>query len=54
MKESMLYKLHSHGLVPGVEADRNRFREVFNSKYGKVRIYKVCCVGLDVAFSCRF
>jgi dolichyl-diphosphooligosaccharide---protein glycosyltransferase len=52
MKESLLYKLHSHGLVPGVEADPNRFREVFSSKYGKVRIYKVCGRMIVCCLSC--
>lgn len=41
MANSLLYKLHSHNIVPGVEVDKNRFREVYKSKYGKVRIYKV-------------
>eukprot|EP00934_Nitzschia_sp_Nitz4_P004414 Nitzschia sp. Nitz4//scaffold7_size249615//54853//57987//NITZ4_001153-RA/size249615-processed-gene-0.182-mRNA-1//-1//CDS//3329558370//4404//frame0 len=44
---SMLYKLHSNGLVEGVAVDRNRFREVFRSKYGKVRIYKVMSVSQE-------
>lgn len=44
---SLLYKLHSNGLVPGVEVDRNRFREVYRSKYGKVRIYKVMAVSKE-------
>lgn len=47
MRESLLYKLHSHGLVDGVEADRNRFKEVFSSKYGKVRIYKILSVSKE-------
>jgi hypothetical protein len=25
MQESLLYKLHSNGLVPGVEVDKNRY-----------------------------
>jgi hypothetical protein len=40
MRVSLLYTLHSHGMN-GVHADPNRFREVFASKYGKVRIFKV-------------
>ena len=47
LKGSLLYKLHSNGLVPGVEADRNRFKEVFMSKYGKVRIYKIMSVSKE-------
>mmetsp|Transcript_32113 Transcript_32113/g.78249 ORF Transcript_32113/g.78249 Transcript_32113/m.78249 type:complete len:975 (+) Transcript_32113:292-3216(+) len=42
--DSLLYKLHSNGYVPGVNADPNRFRPVFQSKYGKVRIYKIMSV----------
>jgi len=41
MEESLLYKLHSHLLRPGVQVDPNRFREVYRSKFGKVRIYQV-------------
>ena len=41
MSESLLYKLVGGGLKPGVEADKNRFREVYRSKYAKVRIYKI-------------
>jgi dolichyl-diphosphooligosaccharide---protein glycosyltransferase len=44
LSESLLYKLHSNGLVPGVHADSNRWKEVFRSKYGKVRIYKILSV----------
>ena len=40
MNASMLYKMHSHG-KPGVKVDPNRFRFVFQSKYNKVRIFKV-------------
>jgi dolichyl-diphosphooligosaccharide--protein glycosyltransferase len=47
LSDSLLYKLHSNGLVPGVEADSNRWREVFRSKYGKVRIYKILSVSKE-------
>ena len=47
MEASLLFKLHGHGITPGVEADRNRFREVFKSAYGKVRIYKVQSVSKE-------
>lgn len=47
MAESMLYKLHSHKLKPGVEADSNRFKLVYQSKYGKVRIFKVLKVSKE-------
>lgn len=47
LSESLLYKLHSNGLVPGVQADSNRWREVFRSKYGKVRIYKILSVSKE-------
>lgn len=41
MANSLLYKLHSHNLRPGVQADPSRFQEAYSSKYGKVRIFKV-------------
>lgn len=41
MKRSFLYNLHSHDLKPGVEADPTKFKEVYRTKYGKVRIYKL-------------
>jgi len=41
MRESFLYNLHSHGLKAGVQADPEKFNEVFRSKYGKVRIYEL-------------
>jgi len=47
MKGSLLFKLHSNGLAEGVEVDRNRFREVFRSKYRKVRIYKILSVSKE-------
>jgi dolichyl-diphosphooligosaccharide--protein glycosyltransferase len=47
MKGSLLYVLHSNGLVDGVKTDKNRFREVFKSKYGKVRIYKILSVSKE-------
>lgn len=47
MKKSLLYALHSHGLQPGVEADKNRFKLSFESKHGKVRIFKVLSVSKE-------
>jgi len=47
MQQSLLYKLHSNGLVHGVEVDRNRFKEVYQSKHGKVRIYKIMSVSKE-------
>mmetsp|Transcript_41640 Transcript_41640/g.50670 ORF Transcript_41640/g.50670 Transcript_41640/m.50670 type:complete len:1014 (-) Transcript_41640:84-3125(-) len=47
MEESFLYKLHSHNLKPNVVADRNRFKEVYSSKYGKVRIFKILGVSKE-------
>jgi len=41
MERSLLYQLHGHGLRPGVTADPDLFKEVFRSKYGRVRIFKV-------------
>ena len=45
MAASLLYKLHSNGLKPGVHVNPKWFREVYRSKYGLVRIYKV--LGVD-------
>jgi dolichyl-diphosphooligosaccharide---protein glycosyltransferase len=47
MAESLLYKLVGGGIKPGVEADKNRFREVYRSKYAKVRIYKIQSVSME-------
>merc|ERR1719410_1071261 len=47
MAKSFLYKLHSHRLKPGVEADPKKFREVYRTKYGKVRIYKILAVSKE-------
>jgi len=47
MKESLLFKLVKNQLSPGVEVDRNRFKEVYRSKYGKVRIYKILSVSKE-------
>ena len=41
MERSLLYRLHGHEIKSGVEADSGKWKEVFRSKYGKVRIYKI-------------
>jgi len=41
MAESLLYKLHRHGIKKDVTIDENMWQLVFSSKYGKVRIYQV-------------
>ena len=41
MAASLLYRLHSHNLKPGVRVDPDLFEHVFDSKYGKVRIFRV-------------
>jgi len=41
MAASLLYKLHGHNQVAGVTVDPQRFREVYTSKYNKIRIFKV-------------
>ncbi|KAH9189348.1 hypothetical protein AeNC1_008676 [Aphanomyces euteiches] len=41
MKKSLLYRLHQHGINPQVDVDPSRFRPVFQSKYGLLRIFKV-------------
>ena len=47
MKRSFLYTLHSSGLRPGVEAPSDKFVEVYRSKYGKVRIWKILGVSQE-------
>jgi hypothetical protein len=47
MAESLLYKLVKNGLEEGVSVDTNRFKEVYRSKYGKVRIYRVLSVSKE-------
>ena len=44
MEASLLYKLHSGGPGRQVFVDPNRFKNVFNSKYGKVRIWQVLAI----------
>ena len=41
MAASLLCRLHSHNLKPGVRVDPDLFEHVFDSKYGKVRIFRV-------------
>merc|ERR1712118_262510 len=41
MRESLLYKLHSHNITEGVEADPSLFTDAYKSKFGLVRIFKV-------------
>ena len=45
MSRSLLYRLHSHEIRPGVTAPSDKFRDVYMSKYGKVRIFKI--LGVD-------
>ena len=47
MSRSLLYRLHSHGQVPGVRVDKKLFKEVFTSQYNKVRIFKVVGVSQE-------
>jgi dolichyl-diphosphooligosaccharide--protein glycosyltransferase len=47
MQQSLLFQLHSHQLVPGVEADKNRFKLVYQTERGKVRIFKVLSVSKE-------
>jgi dolichyl-diphosphooligosaccharide--protein glycosyltransferase len=47
MEESLLYKLVMNQLVPDVQVDPNRFKEVFRSKHAKVRIYKILSVSKE-------
>lgn len=47
MEGSLLYKLCLGGLHGDVTVDKNRFREVYRSKYVKVRIYKIMSVSAE-------
>lgn len=47
MARSLLFNLHSNGIAPAAEVDKNRFKEVYNSKHGKVRIYRVMSVSKE-------
>ena len=41
MARSLLYQLHGSNIRPGTQVDPEQFEEVYRSKYGKVRIYKI-------------
>ena len=45
MERSFLYRLHGHEIKKGVIADADKFKEVYRSKYGRVRIFKI--LGID-------
>lgn len=47
MRESLLYKLHGNRMREDAKIDDNRFKEVYLSKYGKCRIYKVLSVSTE-------
>jgi len=50
LKNSLLYKLHSHKDPSNPNApiaDPNRFKEVYKSKYNKVRIFKILSVSKE-------
>lgn len=46
MAASLLYKLHSNGVQPGVTVDNKLFQEVYRSTFGLVRIYQVMDIDL--------
>jgi dolichyl-diphosphooligosaccharide--protein glycosyltransferase len=41
MERSLLYRLHGNQIKKGVNADSEKWEEVYRSKYGRVRIYKI-------------
>jgi dolichyl-diphosphooligosaccharide---protein glycosyltransferase len=47
MKKSLLYNLHAHNMKPNVHVDPTMFQDVFSSKYGLVRIFKVMNVSQE-------
>lgn len=42
-----MFKLVMNQVMPSVKVDPNRFKEVFRSKHGKVRIYKILSVSKE-------
>ncbi|KAL3942167.1 MAG: hypothetical protein SGBAC_003592 [Bacillariaceae sp.] len=47
MERSLLYRLHGNKVKPDVEADPKKWVEVYRSKYGRVRIYKILGVSQE-------
>ncbi|CBZ30664.1 oligosaccharyl transferase-like protein [Leishmania mexicana MHOM/GT/2001/U1103] len=47
MRASLLYNLHEAGKTAGVKVDPSLFQEVYSSKYGLVRIFKVMNVSAE-------
>ena len=47
MRASLLYNLHSNGIRPNAQVDTNRFKEVYSTTHGKVRIYRVNSVSKE-------
>ncbi|EEC43089.1 STT3 subunit-like protein [Phaeodactylum tricornutum CCAP 1055/1] len=47
MKRSFLFNLHGHQIKPEANAPADKFQEVFRSKYGKVRIFKILGVSQE-------
>ena len=47
MERSLLYRLHGHQIKKDVEADPTKFREVYRSKYGRVRIFEILGVSQE-------
>mmetsp|Transcript_2292 Transcript_2292/g.3216 ORF Transcript_2292/g.3216 Transcript_2292/m.3216 type:complete len:979 (-) Transcript_2292:619-3555(-) len=47
MRESLVFHLVGNRMHEGVEVDPNRFREVYRTKFGKVRIYKIMSVSKE-------
>ena len=41
MERTLLYSFHGHKIKAGVEAPPDKFQDVFQSKYGNVRIFKI-------------
>jgi dolichyl-diphosphooligosaccharide---protein glycosyltransferase len=47
MERSLLYRLHGSQIKKGVEANPEMWKEVYRSKYGRVRIYKILNVSYE-------
>merc|ERR1711988_856657 len=47
MGKSLLYRMVMHKLTPGVEVNKDLFREVHTTQYGRMRIFKVMNVSQE-------
>lgn len=53
MARSLICRLHSHKLRPDIEVPEDKFQEVYKSRYGFVRIYKVIGISEESRQCCQ-